>query len=66
MWAVSFPTIIDDEIRWKMLFFGAIYICYQQSSLSAYCKYVSHPVKIDLNKMLDPKQKTIQASNIDA
>ena len=26
----------------------------------------SHPVKIDLNKMLDPKQKTIQAFNIDA
>lgn len=26
----------------------------------------SHPVKIDLNKKLDPKQKTIQAFNIDA
>ena len=25
-----------------------------------------HPVKIDLNKKLDPKQKTIQAFNIDA
>ena len=24
------------------------------------------PVKIDLNKKLDPKQKTIQAFNIDA
>ena len=26
----------------------------------------SHPVKIDLNKKLDPKQKTIQAYDIDA
>lgn len=26
----------------------------------------SHPVKKDLNKKLDPKQKTIQAFNIDA
>ena len=25
----------------------------------------AHPVKIDLNKKLDPKQKTIQAFNID-
>ena len=27
---------------------------------------MSHPVKIDLNKKLDPKQKTIQNFNIDA
>ena len=26
----------------------------------------SHPVKIDLNKKLDPTQKTIQTLNIDA
>ena len=26
----------------------------------------SHSIKIDLNKKLDPKQNTIQASNIDA
>ena len=26
----------------------------------------AHPVKIDLNKKLDPKQKTIQNFNIDA
>ena len=26
----------------------------------------THPIKIDLNKKLDPKQKTIQAFNIDA
>ena len=26
----------------------------------------SHPAKIDLNKKLNPKQKTIQAFNIDA
>ena len=26
----------------------------------------SHPAKIDLNKKLDPKQKTIQVFNIDA
>ena len=26
----------------------------------------AHPVKLDLNKKLDPKQKTIQAFNIDA
>ena len=26
----------------------------------------TRPVKIDLNKKLDPKQKTIQAFNIDA
>ena len=25
----------------------------------------SHPVKIDINKNLDPKQKTIQTFNID-
>ena len=29
-------------------------------------QYASHPVKMDLNKKLDPKQKTIQAFNIDA
>ena len=29
-------------------------------------KTAAHPVKIDLNKKLDPKQKTIQAFNIDA
>ena len=29
-------------------------------------KKQSHPVKIDLNKKLDPKQKTIQDFNIDA
>ena len=28
--------------------------------------YASHPIKIDFNKKLDPKQKTIQAFNIDA
>ena len=28
--------------------------------------YCSHPVKIDLDKKLDPKQKTIQKFNIDA
>ena len=27
---------------------------------------LAHPVKIDLNKKLNPKQKTIQAFNIDA
>ena len=27
---------------------------------------VAQPVKLDLNKKLDPKQKTIQAFNIDA
>ena len=27
---------------------------------------LTHPVKIDLNKKLEPKQKTIQAFNIDA
>ena len=27
---------------------------------------IAHPVKIDLNRKLDPKQKTIQAFNIDA
>ena len=26
----------------------------------------AHPVKIDLNKKLDPRQKTIQVFNIDA
>ena len=26
----------------------------------------AHPIKIDLDKKLDPKQKTIQAFNIDA
>ena len=26
----------------------------------------SHPIKIDLNKKLNPKQKTIQTFNIDA
>ena len=52
MWAVSFPTIIDDEIRWKMLVFGAIYICYQQSSLSAYCEYVE-----TVTKKINPEEK---------
>ena len=28
--------------------------------------HISHPVKIDLNKKLDPKQKTIQTFNIDS
>ena len=28
--------------------------------------YMSQPFKIDLNKKLDPKQKTIQVFNIDA
>ena len=28
--------------------------------------YPAHPVKIDLNRKLDPKQNTIQALNIDA
>ena len=28
--------------------------------------HLSHNVKIDLNKKLDPKQKTIQAFNIDS
>ena len=28
--------------------------------------YFTHPVKIDLNKKLDSKQKTIQTFNIDA
>ena len=28
--------------------------------------YVTQPIKIDLDKNLDPKQKTIQAFNIDA
>ena len=28
--------------------------------------YEAQPVKLDLNKKLDPKQKTIQAFNIDA
>ena len=27
---------------------------------------LAHPVKIELNEKLDPKQKTIQAFNIDA
>ena len=27
---------------------------------------IPHPIKIDLNKKFDPKQKTIQAFNIDA
>ena len=27
---------------------------------------LTHPVKIDLDKKLDPKQKTIQTFNIDA
>ena len=27
---------------------------------------VHHPVKIDLNKKLDPNQETVQAFNIDA
>ena len=29
-------------------------------------QHTTHPVKIDLIKMLDPKQKAIQAFNIDA
>ena len=28
--------------------------------------YQTHPVKVDLNKKLDPKQKTIQVFDIDA
>ena len=36
-----------------------------QMSLQDVSNILANPVKIDLNKKLDPKQKTIQAFNID-
>ena len=36
-----------------------------QMALQDVSNILGHPVKIDLNKKLDPKQKTIQAFNID-
>ena len=36
------------------------------SSENTFCHSISQPVKLDLSKKLDPKQKNSQAFNIDA
>ena len=48
-----------------MVIFDHLFQFYHYRNLSDFYS-PSHPVKIDLDKKLDPKQKTIQAFNIDA
>ena len=56
----------------KLNFKNEVYLTLKNKSLysllgsSCFAGTSSQPVKIDLNKMLDPKQKTIQTFNIDA
>ena len=42
------------------------FLCQEPKICICYHTTRAHPVKIDLNKKFDPKQKTIQTFNIDA
>ena len=60
----SFPTITT---KFQLQFYLLHYLgCDKHVSvLKTNYNYVSQHVKVDLNKKLDPKEKTIQAFNID-
>ena len=57
-WSVTITLLI-----FSMTFTASLNICRKET---CYGHDSAHPVKIDLDKKLDPKQKTIQAFNIDA